>query len=350
MKGAIPIEEKRRLIDQGALQVVDNCLKIRRGENLVIITDEETRRLADPIAERAIISGASLSMFMMEDFGTRPEDGSTPLELSPEIAGALTIANASIYIAQIRPNELHSFRMPLIRLVEELGIKHAHMPMFTEQMMWQGMASDYDKIQRLSKKVFDIVSMANLIRVTTPAGTEAIFEFSRKYLWSICDGLVRLGEAANLPGGEVYGTPINANGTMVIDGGFGDFFSKKYGDISKTPLKYALFDGRCVPGSVECANKELKHDFERYTFESDDNSNRVGEFAFGTNIGLTEIIGNMLQDEKLPGVHVALGSPLPDTTKAAWDSVAHNDGLLRHPTVEVDGRIIMKSGQHLLDY
>ena len=74
-------------------------------------------------------------------------------------------------------------------------------------------------------------------------------------------------------------------------------------------------------------------------------TNRFGEFAIGTNVGLTQLIGNLLQDEKFPGVHLALGSPYPDKTGAEWDSKAHNDGILRNPTIAVDGRVIMKDGK-----
>jgi hypothetical protein len=35
-----------------------------------------------------------------------------------------------------------------------------------------------------------------------------------------------------------------------------------------------------------------------------EHSERVGEFALGTNTGVTQMIGNLLQDEKVPGVHI----------------------------------------------
>ena len=132
---------------------------------------------------------------------------------------------------------------------------------------------------------------------------------------------------------------------MVVDGCFGDYFTEKYGDLKATPLRYKLKNSRCVKGSVECQNAELKKEFEQYTFNSDENSDRAGEFAIGTNIGLTELIGNLLQDEKFPGVHIALGGSYPEKTGAEWNSNAHNDGVLRSPTVVVDGKVIMKDGK-----
>jgi leucyl aminopeptidase (aminopeptidase T) len=222
------------------------------------------------------------------------------------------------------------------------------MPNFIERMMSEGMASDYDQIQALSKKVYDIVASAKEIRVTTPAGTDLTAKFDPKYRWIVSDGNITAGHWSNLPDGEVFTQPVTADGTVVVDGCFGDFFNKKYGDIGKTPLSYELKDSRCQRGSVRCDNAALKEEFEKYTFETDENSDRLGEFAIGTNVGLTGLIGNLLQDEKFPGIHLALGSPYPDKTGAEWDSQAHNDGILRSPTIIVDGKPIMKDGKFLI--
>ena len=331
-------------IEFGAKQAVINCLKVQNGENVVVVTDKQTEKLADALVKQAEGVGASVTKFVMESYGTRPTDGNNPLEFPSEIGEAMNGAQVSFYIAQGKPGELQSFRIPMIKIVEEKSIRHGHMPGFTEIMMSQGMGADYSKIQELSAKVNDIVVKAKEIRVTTPAGTDATFTFDSKYSWVICDGNIKPKHWSNLPDGEVFTAPVDANGTMVIDGCLGDFFTEKYGDLEKTPLKYTLKGGRAVKGSVECQNGELKDEFEKYTFDMDENSNRVGEFAIGTNVALKKLIGNLLQDEKFPGVHVALGSPYPDKTGMEWDSKAHNDGVMRNPTIVVDGTTIMENG------
>jgi len=332
-------------IENGARQAVVNCVKVQAGESVVIITDQETERLADAIKAQAETVGATVNKFIMEDFGPRPEDGSNPLPFPDALGEALGRAQVSFYIAGGKAGELHSFRMPMVKKVDELGLRHAHMPNFVEEMMSTGMAADYAEIQRISKQVYDVVHDAREIRVTTPAGTDMKARFDPKYRWIISDGDIRPGHWSNLPDGEVFTAPIDAEGTVVVDGCFGDFFNAKYGDLSRTPLTYRLAGGRCVEGSVECANPDLKKEFEEYTFRTDENSNRLGEFAIGTNIGLTELIGNLLQDEKFPGVHMALGNPYPEKTGAEWDSKAHNDGIMRNPTVTVDDRTIMRDGK-----
>ncbi len=336
-------------IEAGARQAVKNCVKVKEGERVVIITDRETEQIAAVIQRHVVQVGASAEMFIMEDFGPRPEDGSNPLVFPKIIEKAMSAAQASFYIARIKRGELDSFRLPMTEVAKMHGLRHAHMPDFTEIMMSQGMAADYNQIKRLSRAVFDIVSTAEEIRVTSKAGTDAVFRFDRQKPWFVCDGDIKPDTFGNLPGGEVYTVPIDAWGRMVIDGGLGDFFSAKYGDLSKTPLSYELKAGRCIHGSVRCVNEELKREFEHYTFNTDDNSNRVGEFAIGTNIGITKIIGNLLQDEKMPGVHVALGKPIP-IYPTDWNSSVHNDGMLIRPTITVDGVSIMEDGEFIIEF
>ncbi len=79
--------------------------------------------------------------------------------------------------------------------------------------------------------------------------------------------------------------------------------------------------------------------------DSAENARRVGEFAIGTNIGLHKLTGNLLQDEKLPGVHVAFGNPYPAETGAKWSSPLHVDVIPLDCTIEVDGETIMTAGK-----
>lgn len=68
----------------------------------------------------------------------------------------------------------------------------------------------------------------------------------------------------------------------------------------------------------------LRDEFWAYT-HTGENSDRVGEFAIGTNIGVHQVIGNMLQDEKFPGIHIAFGDPYGNHTGAPWKSTTHID-------------------------
>ena len=105
-------------------------------------------------------------------------------------------------------------------------------------------------------------------------------------------------------------------------------------------------DNRLVEAFSE--NKELENDFWKYT-HTDENSDRVGEFAIGTNIELRQVIGHILQDEKFPGIHIAFGNPYGVHTGADWFSSTHIDVVATRFDIWVDERQIMEDGKFLID-
>jgi leucyl aminopeptidase (aminopeptidase T) len=280
----------------------------------------------------------------MEDFGSRP------IRFPPEIEQAMKAASVSIYAAQGAKGELATFRQPVLKVVEaNRWLRHAHMIGITPQIMTDGMCSDYREIQRISSLVYERVKGAKAIRVQTGKGCDFTGEFSPQLKWIVSDGDIQPSKWSNLPDGEVFTAPQTVNGTVVIDGCLGDFFTEKYGSLKKTPVSVKVENGRAIRDSLRCGNEALLEELSQYMFETDANSNRIGEFAIGTNTGLTHLIYNLLQDEKFPGIHVAFGSPYPAKTGATWDSHAHVDGVLISPTITVDGEILMDKGKFRLD-
>jgi hypothetical protein len=158
-------------------------------------------------------------------------------------------------------------------------------------------------------------------------------------------GIISPFKWGNLLGGEIFTMPGEVNGKFVVDGVVGDYLCAKYGDIGQTPLTIHISGNRLV--KVECTNKELEAEFWEYCHR-DENSDRVGEFAIGTNIGLNDVIGNILQDEKLPGVHIAFGNPYGFHTGADWYSSTHIDVVGRRFDIWADGRQIMAGGNFLV--
>jgi aminopeptidase len=209
-----------------------------------------------------------------------------------------------------------------------------------------GMCADYAEVQRISAAVGEIVREASKITVTSPAGTEFTAEFSSSLKWVVCDGVLRAGEPTNLPEGEVFTCPYDVKeGIVVIDGILGDYFSERFGLLEETPVTWEIEDGRVR--KVSCVDDRLVDELGEYMAQ-DENANRLGEFAVGTNTGLDRLVGNLLQDEKFPGIHVAVGEPIPRQTGADWTSEAHLDGVLKNVTIDVAGQTIMRRGEFVL--
>ena len=61
------------------------------------------------------------------------------------------------------------------------------------------------------------------------------------------------------------------------------------------------------------------------------------------------MIGILLQDEKVPGVHLAFGDPYGSQTHADWKSRTHVDVLTRDCDVWIDDEQVIAEGQYLLE-
>ena len=335
-------------VAQGAEQAVTHCARLLPDERVVIITDRETEHIAAALSQVAEdVSPGNVETMILEDFGERPEDGSNPLGLPDEIAKAIRHADVSFFAATGKKGEVGSLRLPLIEVVYATErVRHGHMPGISDELMRMGMCADYDEVQRISAAVGEIVREAREIRVTSPAGTEFTAQFSPALNWVVCDGVLRAGRPTNLPEGEVFTCPHNVKeGVIVIDGILGDYFSEEYGLVEDTPVTWEVQDGRVR--KISCADDGLRGELEEY-MEKDENANRIGEFAIGTNSGVDRLVGNMLQDEKFPGVHVAVGEPIAHQTGADWTSEVHLDGVLRKATIDVEGQVIMRDGEFAL--
>ena len=325
---------------EGVRQAVENCLRVRAGERAVIITDRQTQEIGAAFREAIEAIGCDVTFFVMEDFGPRPVD------FPAEIGEALATADVSVYAGQGPEGELQTFRRPMLDTVEaNPKLRHAHMIGITPEIMADGMCSDYAEIQRVSKLVYEKVKNAREIRVQTERGTDFVARFSPDLKWLISDGDIQPQKWQNLPDGEVCTAPATVDGVVVVDGCLGEYFGERYPRVTETPVTIEMRDGRAIRESLRCDNAQLREDLAAYIFETDENSNRVGEFAIGTNTGLTRLINNMLQDEKFPSVHIAFGSPYPSRTGATWDSEAHVDGLILAPTITIDGKVLMEKGR-----
>ena len=56
-------------IEQGVKQAVENCLKIKAGESVIIITDEETVEIGTAFKKAIEKITGKIQIFIMEDFG-----------------------------------------------------------------------------------------------------------------------------------------------------------------------------------------------------------------------------------------------------------------------------------------
>ncbi len=321
----------------GARTAVRTCMNVQPQDRVLIISDLEVAEIGRALALEAEATGAPTQLLMMEDYGARPmlDAPAAMLQDVRDFAPTVTFMAVSS-----QPGEV-AFRMALGRLLRsELDVRHGHMPGITKQLMREGMNVDYQRIHDITFRVYDIMRQARAIHVTTPSGTDLTATFSPDLRWIPSHGLYhKQGDWGNLPEGETFTCPEDVNGVIVADI-LGDYFSEKYGLLA-SPLIITIENGRVTDVAGE--NQDLVEEFVAY-LDIDPNGRRVGEFALGTNIALTHLVGNLLQDEKFPGIHVAFGNPYPTRTGANWAARTHVDVIPTHCTIDVDGRRIMTDG------
>jgi aminopeptidase len=323
----------------GAHNAVFVCLRIQPAEKVTLITDRACEEIAASLVAELDACGCPYRTFVLEDLAPRPLT-----EMPQAILDDMASSQVSLFAVQAQANELRT-RMQMTDVVNRNKLRHAHMVNIEKRIMLEGMRADYHRVDELSLRLLNIVKDAKFIRATTTGGTDIRADLCPDYRWVKTSGIITSEKWGNLPGGEIFTSPLEVNGTFIVNGVVGDYLCSKFGDLKETPLTLRIERNRLT--EISSVNKQLETDFREYTHR-DENSDRVGEFAIGTNTALKNVIGNILQDEKIPGVHIAFGNPYGAHTGAQWVSSTHIDVVGRDFDIWVHYRQIMQHGEFLV--
>ena len=325
-------------LSQGAYNAINICLRLKRDERISLITDHENLEIAFSLIHEIEKVGSEFKVFVLEDIAQRPLK-----EMPKVILDDLAKSQVSIFCCNSQTGELGS-RVQMVSVVNTNKLRHGHMVNINKQIMLEGMRADFVEIDRQSQRLVEKARKAKKISATSKRGTNIVAEFSPEIKWIKTSGIITTDKWGNLPGGEIFTSPKTVNGLFVVDGVVGDYLCQKYGDLIDTPLFIEIVDSRIK--HIECSNKELLDEFTAYTM-TDENSNRVGEFAIGTNTAIKNIIGHILQDEKIPGIHIAFGHPYAEHTGQTWKSSTHIDCVGRDFDIWIDEEKIMENGKFI---
>ena len=337
-------DKKFELGIQNAVQVNMN---ITRTDKVMVITDLKTLSIGKALVAGSNKLGAQTRLVKLEEYGVRPMTDVPPVLIKELAEFKPTV---TFFAADGQEGEV-KMRMALTgeirRTFTELGLplpRHGHMIGITPDLIREGMTADYQEVNRLTFEILDLVKDARTIRVKSQKGTDITAHFNPDYKWVPCHGLYHeAGDWGNLPEGEIFTCPETLDGVIVADV-LGDYFSPKYG-VLDTPLTIKVKDG--LVEEVSCQDKYIADEFFAY-LKSSENGLRAGEFAIGTNTSVTELSGNLLQDEKIPGIHVAFGNPIGYQTGADWTSDVHVDVVPVGCTIHVDDKKIMEKGKFII--
>ena len=304
-----------------------DCLGIKSGESILVITDIDKRKIGYAFWESARNLGAEA---MMTEIIPRRTHGEEPPKAVAEF-----LKHVDVFIAPTSKSLSHTQAR---RQACEAGARGATLPGITISMMRRTLAADYDRIAGDAMKAATYLTKRATAKVTTPAGTNLIMSLVGMSGIADTGQFLKPGQFGNLPSGEAFIAPVenSAHGTIVIDGSMAGI-----GMLSE-PIRLTVRNGYAtkISGGKEARQlRKLIQPFGRL-------GRNIAELGIGTNYK-AKITGNILEDEKVAGtVHIALGD---NASIGGTVSVpSHLDGLLLNPTLEIDDQTIMEHGKLLI--
>lgn len=304
--------------------VLSSCLAVKKGEEVLIVTDDTRKEIGEALYEAAGNLGCERLLMVMNE---RELSGQEPPK-----AVAAAMKSADVVIAPTAQSLTHTnARIEAARA----GTRVATMPGITEEMFSQGaMTADYSKVEELTAVVTEMLSKASVARIEKDGHVLTINIRGRDGVPS--PGVYREpGKCGNLPSGEAYIAPLEdgSEGEMIVDGsmvGIGKLDS---------PLHMVISGGKLRSVTGE---KSEKLD----VLLKNETNGTLCELGIGTNEAAV-LNGIILEDEKVYGtVHIAFG------TNTSFGGVnkaeCHMDGIILRPTLYLDDVKVIEDGVFLV--
>ncbi len=301
------------MISPGAIKVME-CYGVKRGESVLIVVDTSTpTSIVKNLFDAAKNLGCDVMIMTMLPRTRHGEE--------PPVAIAEAMKNADVVVAPTTYSLTHT--QARINACKA-GARIASMPGITEKMMNSGgMTADYNKVNEIAIRLNKRLENVKNIRVVTDAGTDITFDLEG-CKWYMDTGLCHeKGCSSNLPAGELYIAPKDANGVFVVDGSMSGF------GLLDSPLEITVRNRYVTDIKGKHAEK-LKAMLDMVG----EKARNIAEFGIGIN-PRAQLIGNVLEDEKVGGtVHIAMG----DNSTFGGDVIAgiHLDGIITRPELFVD--------------
>jgi leucyl aminopeptidase (aminopeptidase T) len=306
--------------------VVNECLGIREGENVLVIANPATLGLGEMLRGEAGRAGADAVLALMA------ERASHAAEPPPPIAAAMREADAVL-----APTVQSLSHTASRKAASEAGARIATLPGVTEEILARVMSADLEGLRRRGRAIADVLDAGSEARLTCANGSDLRMVLEGRTAIPDAGELTAPSAFGNLPCGEGFISPDDraTEGTLVIDGSIAGI-----GLVSE-PVRMTVREGRLTeasgPEGAALLDLLLPHGEEATT---------IAELGIGTN-EKAQLTGNIIEDEKLLGTaHVAFGA-----SQAIGGRVqvpVHLDCVVMKPTVIVDGTEIVRDGELLI--
>jgi leucyl aminopeptidase (aminopeptidase T) len=310
------------------------CLAVKPGERFQALVDEPFADVGLRLCEAALSAGAASAACVVVPDSARPL--LAPYE--PLIASLAETDAVCFWFASIHDREFAGFRKPLYAAALASGARVAFGGRMDRSMLEHEMAADYGAVRELSERLASRVRGATHIRVTTPGGTDCMFDVSGR-TWLVDDGVLdQPGAFGNLPAGEIYVAPLatGADGICVIDRSI----ALAGEGLVDEPIRVTFEHGRIVAVEGGKAAEAMR----RTIAEAGAGADVVAELGIGTN-ERARVTGSVITDEKVLGTaHVAFGDNASPSYGGDNRASIHVDGVMADATIEADGTVVFACG------
>tara|TARA_Y100000813_G_scaffold195301_1_gene176893 strand:+ start:5204 stop:6352 length:1149 start_codon:yes stop_codon:yes gene_type:complete len=315
--------------------VVQTCMDIRRGENVLIVCDPTTSEIGQSLHIATQKRTDRVLLIVMPKSRHHGEEPPTPV--------AALMRQQQVVIAATKYSLTHT---KAARQALKDGARIATMPGMTFELYTEGgMTADFQDVKRRISNIANVLRRRRIINVKSETGTDVTFEVNWRD-WKLDDNGIcnRPRMLTNLPAGKVFILPKEGtmNGTIVIDGSWDS-------TLIDEPVELIVENGTVIDvkgGSLAATIRQSYGEVAKKLKAKDRESVwMTAEFGFGMNPS-ARLVGNVLEDEKRMGsCYFSIG----DNSRLGGSSHAgiHVSGVLAKPTVWLDDTCLTESGKFM---
>ena len=330
-------QSSEQLLATSAKMVVETCMDIRRGENVLIVCDPTTGEIGQALHEAVTNRSERVLLIVMPKGRHHGEEPPSPV--------ASLMRQQQVILAPTKYSLTHT---KAIRQALKDGARVATMPGMTQEMFTHGgMSANFNEIKRKISNLGPYLRRRRIINVKSKQGTDITFEVNWRD-WKLDDNGIcnRPKMLTNLPAGKAFIMPREGsmNGKVIIDGSWDSTLLNE--EIELEIENGIVID---VKGGTTAANIRQEFGEVARKLRSKDRENvwTIAEFGFGVN-DQARLGGNVLEDEKRLGTcYIAIGD---NTALGGSSSVGiHIPGVLKSPSVWLDDTQILDDGKFILE-
>lgn len=337
--------------NEGARKILARCLGLRHCESLCFFFDETTEQ----VAELVLRSAAELNLWVTK-FRVPLADQrrySAGVAIPSEFQTALQDSRG-ILTCLAADTQSTGFRRELLKQGVNEGTRFGHMPGANIQLFATAANIDYEEAAQRCEQIayaMDVGCRAELKTFEFDKEGCTVQEHSlmmdmggskRNPITST--GIIPAHTWGNIPGGETFIAPIEdtAEGSFVLNGSLNGRICEPGEQIVVEFRK-----GRVAQAPI--GNRSLREYFlamiQPALDTGDEFADCLAELGVGVNMGVRELTGTALIDEKCAGTaHIAVG----DNARygGRHGSNIHEDLITRAPSLFIDGKSILEAGTY----